>query len=190
MLNFKTIMKKILTPIISKAGILFTGIAILVLASCAHKQTAMSSHSNGGDIVWYRPSATTIEISNEVAATQEDSKKDFQEIIASQIVASKADSKLTFKEQIASKVIANKINKAYQKLSPAQKTSLKADMNASRGNDGLKKAVLVMLVGLGIAIIGSALWINALGLLFNLVIVIGILVFLYGVWLSLDELIF
>ncbi len=183
-------MKKILTPIISKAGILFTGIAILVLASCAHKQTAMSSHSNGGDIVWNSPSANSIEIAKELVSTQEVSKKDFQQIIASQIVASKADSKLTFKEKFASKAIANKIDKTYQKLSPSQKTSLKAELNASRGNDGLKKAVLVMLVGLGIAIIGSALLIKALGLLFNLVIVIGILVFLYGVWLALDELIF
>ncbi len=183
-------MKKKLTPIISKIGILFTSIAILVLASCAHKQTAMSSYSNGGDIVWNSPSANSIEIAKELVSTQEVGKKDFQQIIASQIVAYQADSKLTFKEKIASKVIANKIDKTYQKLSPSQKTSLKADMNASRGNDGLKKAVLVMLVGLGIAIIGSALWINALGLLFNLVIVIGILVFLYGVWLALDELIF
>lgn len=185
-------MKKILKPIISKFGILVTGVSLFVLASCAHKQTAMST-SNQGDIVWNSPSSkveTTVENSDVASkSASELTKADFKEIIKSQLAEGKSTPKLSLKEKIAANIIANKVNKAYQKLTPTKKAELKAEMEKQKGNSGVKQAVLVVLVGIGVCIIAALIG-SVVGILGTLVWVIGALVILYGIWLALEALVF
>lgn len=184
-------MKKLLKPIVSKFGILLTGVAIMLLASCSNKQTAISSINNR-DIIWksgLAENVTPVEKNTITTAEKELTKTDFKEIISSQIAASKGTSKLSLKETVATNLIANKLNKTYQKLSPTKKAEIKAELEKQRASGGLKQAVLVILVGIGVCIL-AGLFGSILGILGTLVWVIGALVILYGIWLALEELVF
>jgi hypothetical protein len=184
-------MKKTVNPITTKISLIMASVVLFLLASCAHKQTVMTSSANA-DIVWNSPAGIPEITNQEVAAKagKELSKNDFKTIISEQLATGKVGNKLTLKEKIASNVLANKINKAYQKLSPTQKVSFKEQMTTQKGNDGLKQAVIVMLIGLGICVIGSFFWTLSTYILGNIITLIGAIVFLYGLWLLLEELVF
>lgn len=184
-------MKKSANPITTKISLLMASVVLFLLASCAHKQTAITSTKHA-DIVWNSPAGIPEVNTNEVVAKadKELSKNDFKTIVSEQLATGKVANKLTFKEKIASNLLANKINKAYQKLSPTQKVSFKEQMNAQKGNNGLKQAVIVMLIGLGICVIGSFFWTLSTYILGNIITLIGAIVFLYGLWLLLEELVF
>lgn len=179
------IMKKILQPIMSNLAIVIAGISVFVFASCAHKQTSMSSSAKD-DIVWN--SATPI-TSNANEVENELTKNDFQSIVSKEVASTKTEGKLSFKEKIATKLVASKLNKAYKKMTPTQKADFKKELNSAKGSSGLKQAVIVILVGIGICILAGIFW-SLSPLLGNLVGIIGLLVVLYGIWLALEELVF
>lgn len=181
-------MKKLLTKSIYVA----LAASSLFLSACSRNHNTSISTLKDTDIQW--KSSEPVEASQENVTASANTKnlnltkEDFKLEIKNQFVANNPIKTLNLKEEKKFNKIASKLEKKFSKLNPLQKLKLKEKAQAMKSNDGgVKKAITVGFVGIGIIIVGALIRVWPIDVL---IILIGALVLLYGLYLLLDELVF
>lgn len=180
-------MKKVFTSILSSVNVGIAACLVALMAtSCSYKSANISSSLKPQDIEWKSKEAvnSTVVENNATSAPKTITAEEFKTTIKDEIVKSNPGVTLSPKQEKQLDKLSNIVAKKYNKMSPAQKLKVEKATETMKASSGLKNGVITAFIGIAIAVVGSFLGFGLLGWLVTLV---GICVFLYGLYLILME---
>ena len=184
-------MKKVFTSVLNSVNVCIAACLVaLMVTSCSYKSANISSSLKPQDIEWKSKEAVTSTVveNNATSAPKTISASEFKTTIKEEIVKSNPGVTLSPKQEKQLDKVSNLVAKKYNKMSPAQKLKVEKATETMKASGGLKNGIITSFIGVCIMILGSIFyWLSILSILGWLLYVLGAIVFLYGLYLILME---
>lgn len=178
-------MKKVFTSILSSVNVGIAACLVALMAtSCSYKSANISSSLKSQDIEWKSKDAVTSTVveNNNTSAPKTISATEFKTTIKEEIVKSNPGVTLSPKQEKQLDKLSNIVAKKYNKMSPTQKLKVEKATETMKASGGLKNGIIIAFIGICIIAISSFI-----PFLWWLLALVGTIVFLYGLYLILME---